>query len=132
MAAPAQDSFVNFEEIWEQSLQEAVKQSTDPLRIFVNFFGNYIAEGVKEIPEAQAKIKELTSVALETVEDTFENTSIEDRVIVDAQSGTYFNVKDAYLLTMTEDSSEALKEMSDIEISDFARAYGIALEAIFV
>lgn len=101
--------FKNFEEIWDEALAQASVNSTDPVKIFVNLLGSYLAEQVSSEPEVAEKIKELTTVDPK-----------EDLYVIDASSGTIVPLHSCYVLRQSALDAECLDSASDLEICTFA------------
>lgn len=108
--------FENFEEIWDEALAEAANNLTDPLKIFVNLFGNYLAQQISDEPEAAEKIKELTTVHPKEI-----------LYVIDAGSGTIVPLRSCYVLRESVMETARLDSASDSEICTFAVQNGTAL-----
>lgn len=108
--------FKNFEEIWDEALAQASVNLTDPLKIFVNLFGSYLAEQVSSAPEVAEKIKELTTVDPK-----------EDLHVIDASSRTIVSLDSCYVLRQSGIDDGNLDSASDSEICTFAVQNGAPL-----
>ena len=101
--------FENFEKIWDEALAQASVNLTDPLKIFVNLFGSYLAEQVSSTPEVAEKIKELTTVDPK-----------ETLYVIDGSSGTILPLHSCYVLRQSAMDAANLDSASDSEICTFA------------
>jgi len=108
--------FKNFEEIWDKALAQASVNLTDPLKIFVNLFGAYLAKQVSDAPEAAEKIKELTTIDPK-----------EDLYVIDVSSGTIVSLDSCYVLRQSGIDDGNLDSASDSEICTFAVQNGTSL-----
>lgn len=108
--------FKNFEEIWDEALAQASFNLTDPLKIFVNLFGSYLAEQVSSAPEVAEKIKELTTVDPK-----------ETLYVIDGSSGTILPLHSCYVLRQSAMDAGCLDSASDSEICIFAVQNGAPL-----
>lgn len=109
-------SFNDFEKLWEESLAQSAVQLKDPLRIFVNLFGEYIAEQIDASPKVAQKIKQLTAVDPK-----------EDLYVIDASSGTILPLHSCYVLEQSEMDASCLDSASDSQICTFALQNGTPL-----
>lgn len=102
-------SFNDFEKLWDESLAQSAVQLKDPLKIFVNLFGEYIAEQIDASPKVAQKIKQLTAVDPK-----------EALYVIDASSGTILPLHSCYVLRQSEMNAEKFDSASDSEICTFA------------